>query len=128
MFSEDLDKLVPPDFGAQTTIVIVEKSKPRINKIYEGAFRSKYNGEYMIVDTADINKQYADIDKYRYRLGFREGRSVSATSATPFKQYYDIYLLDRKTGKEYTETDLSGSLFEKHINAYLTKLENARRK
>ena len=70
---------------------------------------------------------YADTDKYGYVLGVSDRMSGALTPGS-YRKVFTVYLLDRKTGKNYEERDLSGSLLEKHIKAYLAKLEQARKK
>lgn len=127
MFFEDLDKLVPPDFGSQTTTILVEKSIDRIDKIYKNSFDKNYKGAYLIVSKKDINTSYTDTDKFRYVLGISDRMSGALTPGS-YRKVFTVYLLDRKKGQNYQEGDIAGSLLEKHIKAYLAKLEQARKK
>lgn len=126
-FSEDLDKLVPADFGAQTTTILVEKSTDRVDNIFRKSFDKNYSGEYLVVSTEDINTTYSDTDKFKYVLGVGD-RMTGALTSESYRKVFTVSLLDRKTGKNYEERDLAGSLLEKHIKAYLAKLEQARKK
>ena len=129
MFSEDLDKLVPPDFGSQTTTILVEKSIDRIDNIIKNSFDKNYKGAYLVVSKEDINTSYSDTDKFKYVLGTSNTMSGSGAGTTgSYRKVFTVYLLDRKTGKRYAKWDLSGSLLDDHIKAYLTKLEQARKK
>ena len=50
MNSQELDTLVPAEFGAQTTTMLVEKYENRINKVVQKSLEKNYHGEYLIVN------------------------------------------------------------------------------
>ena len=128
MFSKELDLLVPADFGAQTTTILVERNDNMFNKVLKKSLEKNYKGEYLIVDVKEIDaSKYADTEKYRYKLGVTEAYS-SGPSGPDFKINYHVTLTDRKTGQKYLPQGMARSIVDKHLDAYLARLEQARKK
>lgn len=126
-YSTELDALVPAEFGAQPRTILVENYENMINRVVKKSLEKNYNGEYLIVDKKTIDASYPDMDKYRYQFGVAEAYT-SGAAGPDFRIYYHVYLIDRKTGQKYMRDAVIGSLLDNHLDAYLAKLEKARKK
>jgi len=128
VFAKELDALVPAEFGAQTRTILVEKYDVNmINRAVKKSLEKNYNGEYLVVDKKSIDASYPDMDKYRYQFGVNEAYT-SGAAGPDFRIFYHVYLIDRKTGQKYMRDAIIGSLVDNHLDAYLAKLEKARKK
>lgn len=119
-------ELVPPDFGKDTTIILVEETeRDKVNKEFEEIFEKYFPGSFLMIPASTYSDtKYKDRKKYRYVFKTRI-KFVAATGMGPtrmpatFEYAYQIY--DRETGKYYG-LDQGSDSWKKLLKRYVAKL------
>ena len=124
------DKIIPQDFGAKkSTILVVKYGKRGIDKYIIKGFEKNYQGDFIVVEREDLySNQYKDFQKYRYEFtledDYRPGSFVAGgRQGQEFN--YNANLTDRVKGKIY-KTIKSTNNFGDLVAAYAKQLNEIR--
>lgn len=79
----------------------------------------------LVVSKEEIKTSNPDTYKFKFVLGVTY---IMSGDGAAYRRVNTVSLEDRKTAKRYADWDISGKLLDDHLNAYLDKLEQARKK
>lgn len=117
---------LPEDMATQKfTVIGVLHGRKSYDKYLKRGFAT-YTGSYVLAKREDIEKQYPDIEKYRYIFDY-DTKTMSYGYTTGTFKANHFYVYDRKTEKKYADGVGPVNNFGARIKDYTKAIDEARK-